>query len=226
MVADPWIGRVLRGKYEIQGFVGTGACGAVYKAIHRGADLPVAVKILHESKALDEGMEERLLREALIIGSLQHPNTVRLFDRGRSRNGELFLVMELLHGRSLKQVVQDDAPLASHRVAGFMAEACKALEEAACGGDALIAPSMLPISYLPPETAIRVASRGDRTRDAAAGSAARCGRSAPRGPGGTEREPVDSGTLPQARRHAPDARLREVPGTASGGIERSPWLRA
>jgi eukaryotic-like serine/threonine-protein kinase len=89
--------------YELLEVIGCGGSAIVYRAYQRSADRPVAVKILREN-----GLP-RFEREARIIGKLRHPNTIRLYDVGRTEDGDLYLVTELLHGRSLADVLSEGA---------------------------------------------------------------------------------------------------------------------
>lgn len=102
--ADPLVGVVLGGKYQLEALIARGGTGAVYRAIQHPIDRAVAVKLMRPD--LDESgrasFEERFLREAAQLGRLQHPNIVTVHDFGRSPVGECYIVMELLEGRTLK----------------------------------------------------------------------------------------------------------------------------
>jgi len=102
-------GTVVAGRYRIGRVIGRGGFSAVYGAEHLATAQKVAVKILNagESDAESEEMIRRFFQEARTTCQLTHPNTVRVFDFGQMDDGSLFLVMELLRGRSLAELVQD-----------------------------------------------------------------------------------------------------------------------
>ena len=75
--------------------------GVVYRAVHPGLDVPVAVKMLSESYSRDESFRQRFQREAAMIASLNHPGIVRVYDFD-SDQGSLFIVMEYVEGRTLR----------------------------------------------------------------------------------------------------------------------------
>ena len=109
---------VLDGKYQIVREVGRGAMGVVYEAMHIALGRKVAVKTLLEDVRADAQMGERFEREARAASAIGHPNIVDVFDLGRTQDGVLFMVMELLDGRSLgdilKETPQLPIPLAVH----------------------------------------------------------------------------------------------------------------
>ncbi len=103
---DPWAGRVLAGRYHLRRRLGAGAAGSVYDAHDRELDRAVAVKVLHHGLLAGATAEERFLREATVLAQNEHPAVVRVYDRGRTADGTLFLVTELLHGIGLHEVLQ------------------------------------------------------------------------------------------------------------------------
>src|SRR4051794_29632643 len=82
----------------------------VYCAEDNQLGRKVALKVLHRRFAEDQEFVERFRREASAAAGLQHPNVVQVFDRG-SWDGTYYIAMEYLEGRSLKQIVREDAPL-------------------------------------------------------------------------------------------------------------------
>lgn len=98
-------GDTVANRYRVAGVLGRGGFGAVYAGEHLGTQQPVAIKML-QADSSDPLAEQRFYREARITAKLSHPNTVRVFDVGRDQDGPLFLVMELLRGRTLEQVLQ------------------------------------------------------------------------------------------------------------------------
>jgi serine/threonine-protein kinase len=104
--------------------------GRVYRADHIALDAQVAVKILNPEMAADQAGARRFHNEARAASRLRHPNTIAILDFGQSESGVLFLVMELLRGRTLQRIIQEEAPLAPKRAADLIGQALAALDEA------------------------------------------------------------------------------------------------
>ena len=79
-------------------------------------DKTVAVKVLRPSLAADEKIVARFSREARAASRISHPNALSVTDFGEDENGTVFLVMEFLSGRTLKQVIRDEGPLPLPRI--------------------------------------------------------------------------------------------------------------
>src|SRR5436190_3262353 len=105
---------VVGGRYRITHRIGSGRMADVYCAqdSHLGRD--VAIKVLHHRFARDREFVERFKREASSAASLNHPNVVNVFDRGE-HDGTYYIAMENLPGRTLKEVIQQDAPMGQRR---------------------------------------------------------------------------------------------------------------
>ncbi len=101
------VGTLLAGKWRLDGLLGRGGMATVYAATNKTTRAKVAVKILAQDLATDPVVCERFVREAQIANSIQHPARVAVVDDGRSEEGEVFLVMELLHGQTLDQLARD-----------------------------------------------------------------------------------------------------------------------
>ncbi len=97
------IGTVLADRYRIDGVIGTGGMGRVYRGEHTAMGKPVAIKVLHAALGRNQEAGIRFQREAVASGRLDHPNIVNVTDFGVLENGALYLVMELLEGESLGQ---------------------------------------------------------------------------------------------------------------------------
>ena len=116
------VGRVIDDRYQILERVGEGGMGVVYKAKQVSIDRIIAVKMLNQQMAADPQWVKRFYNEAKACSRLQHPNTIRMFDFGQTREGKLFMTMEFLDGQPLREAIQYGAPMAATRVpAGFMA---------------------------------------------------------------------------------------------------------
>jgi serine/threonine protein kinase len=127
---DPLAGRVLDEKYRLDERLGEGGMGTVYRATHLLIDRPVAVKVLHPRFVEDEAAQERFRREARAAGRLQHTNAVTVTDFGRTADGFVYIVMELLEGRNLREVLAFESPLESRRAVALMLQVAAAVEAA------------------------------------------------------------------------------------------------
>lgn len=91
--------------------------GQVYRAKQIGMDRAVALKVLLPELAEDKELVQRFHREMRATTAIEHPNTVRVYDYGAAKDGQLFLALEFLEGTSLDEVIADDAPMPPQRVA-------------------------------------------------------------------------------------------------------------
>src|SRR6267142_4929372 len=112
---DPLLGHTLDEKYLLEEKLGIGGMGTVYRARHLLIDRPVAVKVLNQRFVEDEAAKARFRREAKACGRLQHVNAVTVTDFGQSQDGYVYLVMELLEGRTLREVLAKEGPLDAAR---------------------------------------------------------------------------------------------------------------
>src|SRR5580700_6995742 len=127
---DPLIGRTLPGGYRVTHLVGVGGMGRVYCAEQVNLARTVAVKVMHPSLGEEEQTAARFLNEARAASRLSHPNSVAIYDFGRTDDRRPYIVMEYLRGRDLARVVADDGPLPVARLAGLLHQTLAALEEA------------------------------------------------------------------------------------------------
>jgi len=106
---DPLIGLELDGRYRLVGELGEGAMGKVYRA-DRIVDGPgqVAVKVLNEDCSTQKDLRERFEREARALFGLQHPHILQVQDFGVASTHQPYLVMELLEGKSLDEMVDEE----------------------------------------------------------------------------------------------------------------------
>ncbi|MCB9598034.1 MAG: serine/threonine protein kinase, partial [Sandaracinaceae bacterium] len=104
---DPRIGTVLGGRYRLEGVIGEGGMAIVYLARHTLMERPYAVKVLHGHFSADTDSVERMRREARMAAALTHPNIIEIYDFGITDDGCPFIVMELLEGRSLREIVRE-----------------------------------------------------------------------------------------------------------------------
>jgi serine/threonine-protein kinase len=127
-------GTVVRGKYRILGKIGEGGMAVVYKAVHTRFDELRALKVMSPELAGDQAFVKRFMHEAVLTRKLQHANAVRVEDIDEAEDGRPFIVMEYIEGRSLKEVIQADAPMAAERVCAIVSQVAKALDAAHCLG--------------------------------------------------------------------------------------------
>jgi tRNA A-37 threonylcarbamoyl transferase component Bud32 len=117
------------GQYKLVREIGRGGMGAVYLAEHRHLRRPCAVKLIREGRATALHVA-RFEREVQSMARLTHPNTVEIYDYGRTDEGTFFYAMELLPGMTLEELVVKHGPLPPGRVIHLLRQACGALAEA------------------------------------------------------------------------------------------------
>lgn len=127
---DPLVGQTLDGKYQLVERLGKGGMGTVYRATHLLIDRAVAIKVLNPHFVEDEEAQERFRREARAAGRLQHQNVAAVTDFGRTEDGLVYIVMELLEGRSLRDVLSREAPLDAARAVSLMLQISAAVAAA------------------------------------------------------------------------------------------------
>ena len=119
-------GQLLDGRYRIERELGAGGMARVVLAHDMSLGRPVALKMPAPHLAEDASFVERFRREAVATASLGHPNIVAVYDRGEA-GGVPYIAMEYVPGRTLRQVIDADAPLDEGRAAGLAAQALGAL---------------------------------------------------------------------------------------------------
>jgi beta-lactam-binding protein with PASTA domain/predicted Ser/Thr protein kinase len=116
---------VIDGRYRVISRLGTGGMADVFLAEDQQLGRKVALKLLHRRFAEDPDFVERFRREAQAAAGLQHPNVVSVYDRG-SFDGTYYIAMEYLPGRSLKQLIREEAPLEPIRAIDITIQILKA----------------------------------------------------------------------------------------------------
>src|SRR6201990_262090 len=109
-MADLSPGAIVDNRYKVLSRLGAGGMADVFLAEDQQLGRKVALKLLHRRFAADPDFVERFRREAQAAAGLQHPNVVGVYDRG-SFEDTYYIAMEYLPGRSLKQLIRDEAPL-------------------------------------------------------------------------------------------------------------------
>jgi hypothetical protein len=125
--------QVLGGRYVLKEVLGTGGMATVWRATDQVLGRDVAVKVLNEQYAADAAFLARFKREARNVAALRNSRIVTVFDTG-SDDSMPYIVMELLTGRTLRQVLDEDGPLAPADAIGVAASVCEALEAAHSAG--------------------------------------------------------------------------------------------
>src|SRR5918998_119122 len=109
-VSDTLINTLFDGRYRILRKLGSGGMANVYLAEDEDLGRRVAIKILNDRYASDDTFNERFRREAKSAAALSHPNIVSIYDRGEA-DGRPYIAMEVIEGRSLKELVVARGPL-------------------------------------------------------------------------------------------------------------------
>jgi hypothetical protein len=117
------------GQYTLQGLLGQGGMGKVYRAKHALLRRPTAVKVLDGEHA-DPDSVARFEREVQLTSQLTHPNTIQIFDYGRSADDLFYYAMEYLDGPTLDRLVQMEPELPVPRVVHILRQVCGSLREA------------------------------------------------------------------------------------------------
>jgi len=120
-------GMILRNKYEILARIGVGGMGAVYKGRHITFNELCAIKVVNDSIAGDKNFLQRFQTEAVVTRKLRHPNAVRVDDFDYTDDGRPFIVMELVEGRNIGEVLQNEGPLPVSRAVRIASQVAQAL---------------------------------------------------------------------------------------------------
>jgi serine/threonine protein kinase len=118
------------GQYRLRRQIGVGGMGEVYLAEHQLLKRPCAIKLLRPESLGDPRSLARFEREVRLTAALSHPNTVEIYDYGRTDKGTYYYVMEYLPGMSLADLVERHGPQPPGRVVYLLGQICQALREA------------------------------------------------------------------------------------------------
>jgi serine/threonine protein kinase len=127
---DKFVGKTLPGGYHILDLISVGGMGRVYRAEQSALGRTVAVKIIHPHLLSDENSALRFITEARAASQLNHPNSIAVFDFGRTDDGQPYLVMEFLRGKDLARIAYEEGPLAFGRIVDVLRQTLAALSEA------------------------------------------------------------------------------------------------
>ena len=132
-VADALVGRVIDGRYRIISHLADGGMASVYVALDARLDREVAIKVMRPGLASDHVFVERFRAEARSAARLSHPNVVAVFDQGEC-DGDVFLAMELVEGKTLRDVIHEEAPLTAREALAILEPILEALRAAHLAG--------------------------------------------------------------------------------------------
>ena len=110
-LADPLAGRLLDGRYAVTARIAHGGMATVYLAVDTRLDRKVALKVMHAELARDDDFVRRFIGEAKSVARLSHQNVVAVFDQGAD-GPFLYLAMEYIPGRTLKELLREHGPFA------------------------------------------------------------------------------------------------------------------
>jgi len=132
-------GTVVDGRYEIRGLLARGGMATVYEATDLRLERTVALKIMHRHLAEDPDFVSRFEREAKSAARLSHPHVVAVYDQGRAdgsdgSDGMVYLAMEFVPGRTLRDVLRDFGPLSPEQALVLLEPVLEALEAAHAAG--------------------------------------------------------------------------------------------
>lgn len=129
---DSYLGKLLGEKYEIIEKVATGGWSTIYKAKRTllNMDDIVAIKILHVNLSDNPKDIKRFYNEAAAIRELHHPNAIHLYDFDRDENGTIYMSMEFIRGRNLKEVLKETGPFDLTRMLHIIFQICDVISVA------------------------------------------------------------------------------------------------
>jgi serine/threonine-protein kinase len=127
-------GDIIAERYRVVAPIGRGAMGTVYRVEHVQIGKVMAIKLLHPEAEQNPESVARFHREAESASRLNHPNTVHVFDFGRTKSGSLYLVMEYVDGDDLAKVIEKEGPMPFGRVAYLCAQVAGSVADAHAAG--------------------------------------------------------------------------------------------
>jgi serine/threonine protein kinase len=120
----------IAGRFRIEGEIGRGGMGTVYRATHLGLQRSVAVKIIKSEYANDPDVADRFMREARTMAKLRHRRAAMIFDAGNLPDGRHFIIMEFIEGETLSEALTREPRFSAERAVSIAIQVCEVLEEA------------------------------------------------------------------------------------------------
>ena len=129
---DHYIGKLLGGKYKIIEKIASGGWSTIYKAKRTllDSDDIIAVKILHLNLSDNPQDIKRFYNEAAAIRELRHPNAIHLYDFDRDTNGTIYMAMEFISGKNLKEIIKDTGTFDVTRMLNIIFQICAVISTA------------------------------------------------------------------------------------------------
>lgn len=124
------IGDIFLTKYEIRGLIGRGGQATVYHSYDTYMDRHVAIKVMTDAFDSKREHSRRAQMEARVLCKFHHPNIVHVYDAGTTDNGAIYIIMELLKGRTLRDVLREHRKLSVHEALSIGAQIADGVEVA------------------------------------------------------------------------------------------------
>ena len=130
LAAESLLGTIVAERYLVTEKLGEGGMGTVYRGQHVKLPREAAIKVMHASLMRDPEAIARFGREAAAASRLSHDAVARVYDHGETADGLVYLAMEFVEGRTLKQVLRDDGALPLERAAALLLQVAAGLDAA------------------------------------------------------------------------------------------------
>lgn len=127
---DPFVGAFVGDRFLVHQKLGEGGMGVVYRAEQTAIGRKVALKVLHSHLTRDASLEARFQNEAAACSRLTHPNTVTIYDFGKTDQGALYIAMEYIDGKSLDDEIQQRGAIPWPRACRIAIQICGSLSDA------------------------------------------------------------------------------------------------
>ncbi|MDH3492286.1 MAG: protein kinase [Acidobacteriota bacterium] len=124
------VGRVLAGKYQVEGIIREDDFGTVYRGTHILMETPVTIKMLAPALSLDPGIVEKFSLEAKTISRLSHPNILNVTDFGEDIDGTVFMVLEHFDGETIEDLILREGAVEVDRAVRIARQVAGALSAA------------------------------------------------------------------------------------------------
>jgi len=124
------VGSVIADRYLVSRLLGEGGMGQVYLAGHVRLPQQAAIKVLHASMVQDSGAIARFNREAANAARIEHERVARVFDFGETKDGLVYLAMEFVPGRTLRELLEESGRLEPTRAANILYQVAEGLDAA------------------------------------------------------------------------------------------------